>query len=116
VFPDVNSPSSVIRNEELLLLRAEARMLGMPQDLAGATADLNRVRAAASSPPIDPLAGDRNALLTRLLYERRYSLFFEGFRWVDLKRFGRLGDIRAERPADRVMQGGWPYPANEVPQ
>lgn len=116
VFPDVNSPSSVIRNEELLLLRAEARMLGTPQDLAGATADLNRVRAAASAPPIDPLTGDRNALLTRLLYERRYSLFFEGFRWVDLKRFGRLGDIRAERPADRVMQRGWPRPVNEVPQ
>jgi hypothetical protein len=116
IFPEPNSPTAIIRNEELLLLRAEARILGATPDLAAALADINRVRAAANAPALTTLGADRVAQTTRLLYERRYSLFFEGFRWVDLKRFNRLSDIKAERAADVVNTTGFPRPVNEIPQ
>ncbi len=115
IFPEPNSPTSIIRNEELLLLRAEARMFGSTPDLAGALADINRVRAAANAPALTTVGADRNTQLSRLLYERRYSLFFEGFRWVDLRRFNRLGDIKAELN-HVVNTTGFPKPVNEIPQ
>ncbi len=116
IFPDPFSPTAIIRNEELLLLRAEARMFGATPDLAGALADINRVRAAANAPALTTVGADRNAQISRLLYERRYSLFFEGFRWVDLRRFDRLGEIRAELANHRVNTTGFPKPVNEIPQ
>jgi hypothetical protein len=116
VYPTNTSPACIIRNEELLLLRAEARMFGTTPDLAGALADINRVRAAANAPAITTLGADANARTSRLLYERRYSLFFEGFRWVDAKRFNRLGDLPVERTGDAVSVRGWPIPIREIPQ
>lgn len=116
LYPTQNSPTSIIRNEELLLLRAEARMFGASPDLAGALADINRVRTAANAPALTTVGADRNAQTTRLLYERRYSLFFEGFRWVDHKRFNRLSDLPVERSIDRMYTAGWPKPVNEIPQ
>jgi hypothetical protein len=42
---------------------------------------------APYSGPVTPAA-----LLDELLYNRRYSLLFEGgHRWIDARRFGRLG-------------------------
>jgi hypothetical protein len=116
IFPEPFSTTPIIRNEELLLLRAEARMLGAAPDLAGALADINRVRAAANAPALTTVGADRNAQISRLLYERRYSLFFEGFRWVDLRRFDRLDDIKAELANHRVNTTGFPKPVNEIPQ
>jgi starch-binding outer membrane protein, SusD/RagB family len=38
-----------------------------------------------------------------LLYERRYSLLWEqGARWIDARRFNRLGDILADVPSGNV--------------
>jgi starch-binding outer membrane protein, SusD/RagB family len=116
LYPDNTTPASIIRNEELLLLRAEARMFGATPDLAGALADINRVRAAANAPQITTVGADRAAQTTRLLYERRYSLFFEGFRWVDMKRFGRLSSLPVEATGHAVSQTGWPTPVREIPQ
>ncbi|MFQ5752440.1 MAG: RagB/SusD family nutrient uptake outer membrane protein [bacterium] len=107
---------SIIRNEELLLLRAEARIgLG---DFAGAEVDMNIVRAAAG------LAGytgtDAGNALDRLLHEKRYSLFAEGHRWIDMRRYGRLDQLPidrtgdANRPDDQVFKQ-WPIPFDEVP-
>jgi starch-binding outer membrane protein, SusD/RagB family len=116
IFPEPNFSTTIIRNEELLLLRAEARMLGTMPDVAGALADINRVRAASNAPALTTIGADRTAQITRLLYERRYSLFFEGFRWVDLRRFDRFADIRAERTIDRINTTGLPKPVNDIPQ
>ena len=33
------------------------------------------------------------ALETEILYQRRYSLWLEGHRWVDARRTGRLNEI-----------------------
>jgi hypothetical protein len=86
---DVSHPIPIIRNEELLLLRAEAK-LGQ-NDLAGAIADINVVRTNAGK--LAPYAGPStpDAVLTELLYNRRYSLLWEqGTTWIDARRFGRI--------------------------
>ena len=101
VYPTNVSPVPIIRNEELILIRAEANIgLG---NRAAAIADLNFVRTNAGGlPPLpDSFAGD---LVAELLYDRRYSLFFEyGHRWVDARRYNRLGDLRKQLPSHRVF-------------
>lgn len=104
-------PLPIIRNEELLLLRAEANIgLGA---FATAEADINVIRAAAglaASPTLDAT----NAL-DQLLHEKRYSLFLEGHRWVDMRRYGKLGDLPIDRSGDAVVTD-FPVPETEVPE
>ena len=57
----------------------------------------------------------QSALLTEMLYERRYSLFCEGHRWVDLRRYGLLGTLPIDRPGDQVWSA-FPIPVSEVAQ
>jgi hypothetical protein len=88
IYTSPASPVSIIRNEELLLLRAEARFF--TGNAVGAMEDLNRVRTISGG--LMPIAGvpvSEMAFVDALLYERRYSLAFEGHRWIDLRRFGR---------------------------
>ncbi|MES2521261.1 MAG: RagB/SusD family nutrient uptake outer membrane protein [Gemmatimonadota bacterium] len=113
VYPTNVSPIAIIRNEELILLRAEANIgLG---NRAAAIADLNVVRTTAGGLP--PLASDfAGDLVTELLYDRRYSLFFEyGHRWVDSRRYGRLGDLRKQLATHRVFPLV-PIPVDECSQ
>lgn len=82
-------PIGILRNEELVLLRAQAE-IGL-NDLAAATADLNLVRV--NSGGLTPYATftSTDAAIDALLYEKRYSLLFEGpQRLVDLRAYGRL--------------------------
>ena len=101
-------PAPLIRNEELILLRAEAEIgLG---DLTGAVTDLDRIRTrsgglAPYNGPVTP-----EALLDELLYNKRYSLLFEGgHRWIDLRRYGRLGTLPLDRPEHRRFDK-FPFP------
>ncbi len=89
-------PIPIITNEELLLLRAEARYF--TGDAPGALQDLNRVRTVAGGlPALSGFASDA-AFISALLYERRFSLMFTGHRWIDHRRFGRLGDLPLDIP------------------
>jgi hypothetical protein len=85
----------VIRNEELLLLRAEARWF--TGDKPGAIADLNLVRSTSGGGAIGlspaTIASTDAAFIDALLYERRFSLLSEGHRWVDHRRFGRMAQL-----------------------
>jgi hypothetical protein len=101
VYPTNVTPIPIIRNEELILLRAEAQ-LGLG-NRAAAIADLNFVRTNAGG--LAPLPADFSGdLVTELLYDRRYSLFFEyGHRWVDSRRYNRLGELRKQLPSHRVF-------------
>jgi hypothetical protein len=87
------SPMGVIRNEELILLRAEARLA--TGDKAGAIADLNQVRINSGGLPASTLtaASPDADVLTGILYESRYSLYLEGHRWIDSRRYGRLNTL-----------------------
>jgi len=97
-YPVQTTPVPIIKNAELVLLRAEARYF--TGDKAGALTDLNYVRstdgglAALGAGDIDT----DEKFITRLLYERRYSLFLEGHRWVDVRRLGRLNTLPLDHP------------------
>ena len=84
------SSIAVIRNEELILLRAEAKLA--TGDKSGAIADLNVVRVNSGGLPASSLtaASSNDQILTGILYEKRYSLMMEGHRWVDMRRYGKL--------------------------
>ncbi len=111
LFSSSTSPMAIIRNEELLLLRAEANIgLG---DLPSAEADINHVRAAAGLDPVT--LSDAEQAVDQLLFERRYSLFGEGHRWVDMRRYGRLDQLPVDRPGDSVVEM-MPVPFNERDQ
>jgi hypothetical protein len=104
-------PAPLIRNEELILLRAEAR-LGLG-DLTSALEDLNLIRINSGgllpySGPVTP-----EAILDELLYEKRYSLLFEGgHRWIDLRRYGRLGTLPLDLPEHRRFDK-FPFPQSD---
>jgi hypothetical protein len=99
LYPGPDASVPLIRNEELILLKAEALFFKTPSDPVGAVAELNIVRVGSGG--LLPLVGvPSDATFTdQLLYERRYSLMFEGgHRWIDLRRFGRL--LPLDKPTD----------------
>jgi len=105
IYESNTDPVAMIRNEELILLYAEANMVDDPGEAEMA---INVVRNAAGLGPVVPGSVDED----RLLYERRYSLFAEGHRWIDLRRFDRLDELVIDRAGDnRVTQ--FPIPQNE---
>jgi starch-binding outer membrane protein, SusD/RagB family len=103
------APIPIIRNEELILIYAEvnAQTGGTNEALAA----INRIRKAAG---LQNYAGptDKNSLIAEILKQRRYSLFGEGHRWVDLRRYNLLSQLPKDRPDDDVWQQ-FPIPANE---
>jgi len=109
VYATNTSPIPLIKNEELLLIRAEAKW--KTGDPTGALADLNIVRTTSGGlTAIAAFPGDP-AFETELLYNRRYSLLFEyGHRWVDLRRFNRLGDLHGPRGAGDLVFDKVPIP------
>jgi len=114
VYKSPSDPVPIIRNEELILLRAEANIgLG---NLAAALTDINFIRQNSGNLP--PYAGavTQPALLAELLYNKQYSLFFEGgHRWIDLRHYGLLGTLTRESSASgtRHFFLRFPFPTNE---
>ena len=109
LFKSPADPMPIIRNEELLLIRAEARI--HTGDLNGAVTDLNRIRQAAGLPAYTgPVTV--TALINEMLHQRRYALFGEGHRWIDMRRYGRLDELPIDRPGDNVWEQ-FPLPASE---
>jgi starch-binding outer membrane protein, SusD/RagB family len=115
-YPSPNSPIPLIRNEELILLHAEAS-IGL-NDLGTAVTDLDLVRTTSGG--LAPYSGpvDQPSLLTELLYNKRYSLMYEGgHSWIDFRRYGRLADLATnERPGPPpdVIFSTLPIPTAEV--
>ncbi len=105
VYSSVLAPIPIIRNEELILLRAEAE-LGLGNQ-PGAAALLNYIRVNSGRLP--PRAGldvaPADTVINEVLRQRVYSLLFEGgHRWIDARRYGRLYSI----------PGVWPGLPNAV--
>jgi hypothetical protein len=99
IWPTISSPIPIVRNEELILLRAEAR-LGTG-DKAGAIADLNTVRVGSGGLPPSTLtpASPVDDIVLGILYEKRYSLMMEGNRWVDMRRYNKLNLLPLDIPS-----------------
>jgi len=106
-------PIAIIRNEELILLRAEARYF--TGDRAGALVDINLVRTKAGGLDARVSFTSDDDFLDELLYNRRLSLLFEGHRWIDMRRFGRLGQLTLDLPS-HVVVPGLPLPQLECLQ
>ncbi len=112
VYATNTSPIPIIRNEELVLLRAEARYYRA--DAVGAADDLNTIRTRAGSLaailPTD--IATEATFLDELLYNRRWSLLFEGHRWVDMRRFGRVDTLPRDLPT-HIIISQLPVPQGE---
>ncbi len=104
LYADRSAPIPIITNEELILLRSEARWF--TGDKLGAITDLNIVRQTSGGLPPSTLtvASSDAEYITALLYERRYSLLFEGRRWIDHRRFGRLSSLPLDVPTHFVAK------------
>ena len=101
---DLGADIPWITNEELILLRAEIRWNdGNP---GGAISDLNLIRTMVGNLPasgLTPTSSDAE-FVDELLYNRLYSLMWtQGTRWIDARRYNRLGDLPLDRPGDQVF-------------
>lgn len=109
IYSSNTASASIIRNEELILIAAEANIGG---NNSAAVDAINVVRVAAG---LAPYSGgmDDASLTDEILKQRRYSLFGEGHRWIDLRRYNRLDEIPLDRAGDKVHVQ-FPRPASEV--
>ena len=90
LYPTQTSPIPVIKREELLLIAAEAN--ANTGNLPLAVIQINKVGTAYGLPAYTgPITAA--GLTDEILYQRRYSLFFEGQRWVDLRRLNKLDKL-----------------------
>jgi hypothetical protein len=116
------SPLPIIRNEELILLRAEANLALGNTSLA--IQDINRIRTSvlAGLPAIgDPYVPNAAlnqpaALLDELLYQKRYSLWGEiGTVWLDMRHYGKVLEIPRYHSSYRLFDI-FPIPESECLQ
>jgi hypothetical protein len=111
-YPSPGSLIPIVKKEELILLRAEANIgLG---NLPAALPDINTIRQTSGG--LAPLAdlGTADAALTELLYNKLYSLMFEGaHRWIDARHYGRLDQLPVDRAGDIVFST-LPIPTDET--
>ncbi len=103
-------PIPLIRNEELILIYAEAKAQLGGTNLADAVIAINKIRAAYNLLPF--ASASQAAIIDEMLKQRRYSLYGEGHRWIDMRRYNRLNTLPIDRPGDDVWVQ-FPVPANE---
>ncbi len=110
LYPTPTTPVPIIRNEELLLIRAEANFA--TGQSASALTDINTVRTVSGGLAALTSLPSGSAGLDIIMYERRMSLLFEGHRWVDMRRWGRLAQLPLDRPTFFVAKV-MPVPGGE---
>lgn len=94
------SPIDILRNEELILLYAEANILA--NNLNEAASALSVIRNGANLPDYSG-AVTSDALTAELLTQRRYSLWAENSRLYDVRRYNLQGTLPIDRPGDQVF-------------
>ncbi|MCI5081156.1 MAG: RagB/SusD family nutrient uptake outer membrane protein [Saprospiraceae bacterium] len=111
LYASSTSPISIIRNEELILLYAECNI--QTDNPGEAVNAINVIRSAHGLPDYDG-STDKDALIDELLFQRRYSLWGEGNRMFDLRRYGRLNDqfVPIDRAGD-IIHMQFPIPLTE---
>ena len=102
------SPIDIIRNEELVLLYAEANI---GSDSSEAIKALNIIRNAAGLNNYEG-SSTQTALTDELLKQRRYSFWCENHRMYDLRRFGKSSTLPIDRQGDQVFNI-FPVPLTE---
>jgi hypothetical protein len=107
------APIALLKDEELVLLRAQAEIEA--GQLANALLDINAVHTTYDPTPVAP-APTVAAYRAAVLFEKRFSLLFEGpQRLVDLRAYGYLnsGHFAAELPTD-PYNNAFPIPRAEL--
>jgi len=109
LYTTSTAPVGIIRNEELILIYAEANI-----QLNHFTEAVNALNTIRNGHGLGNYGGAVNqaALIAELLYERRYSLFLEGHRWIDLRRYNLLNTLPIDRTGDEVWTK-FPLPVTE---
>ncbi|MBK5195482.1 MAG: RagB/SusD family nutrient uptake outer membrane protein [Proteiniphilum sp.] len=91
-----SSHSNIIklRLADILLLKAEALIMEETPDLAGATTIINTIRNRVGLAPLSSsTTSSKENMENALLKERRLELAFEGQRWYDLCRLGKVEEV-----------------------
>jgi hypothetical protein len=109
VYASSTAPIAIIRNEELILIYAEANI--QLNNLEEGVKAINVIRNGHGLPDYSGTI-TQSALITEMLKQRRYSLFFEGHRWIDLRRYHLLNTLPVDRPGDDVWSE-FPLPTTE---
>ncbi len=111
IYQSTSASVPFIRNEELILLRAEANAgLG---NVADAADDINFIRTTSGglAARTDITAAN---VLDEVLRQKWFSLLFEGgHRWIDLRRYGKLGELPLAVPSHQV-NAMFPIPEAET--
>lgn len=104
-------PIPFLRNEELILIYAEANaQLGNTGEAVNA---INQIRTTWGLPDYSG-ATTTEALIDEILFQRRYSLWAEGgHRWIDARRYNRIDDIPTELDGGQVFRSV-ARPNNEI--
>lgn len=101
MYPAGATPVPILRNEELVLIAAEvAAQRGRTSD---AVRLINVIRSAAGLGNYTG-AQTKDALIDAILKERLYSLWYEGHRWVDMRRYGKFSQIHLPVAGMRVLE------------
>lgn len=108
---NTNEYSVVFRLEEVYFILAEA--LAKQNRLNEAMPYLNATRERAGLSTLTSLSAE--SFINELLAEKRREFFSEfGHRFFDLKRLGRLNELKTLKPNWEDFKSLWPLPQNEL--
>ena len=109
VYTSSTAPLPIIRNEELILIYAEANI-----QLNNLNEGVKAINVIRNGHQLGDYSGavTKDALINEMLKQRRYSLFFEGHRWIDMRRYNLLNTLPIDRPGDDVWTQ-FPLPVTE---
>ncbi len=102
------SPIDMLRNEELILVYAEANI---GTNAAQAVAGIDKIRTEAGLPAYSGATTDAD-LVTEMLNQRRYSLWSENHRMFDLRRYNLNSTLPIDRAGDLIYDV-FPIPFSE---
>ena len=109
LYNSIYDPVPIMRAVELQLLQVEVHLPN--GDYASAESIMNSIRSAAGA--TEYTGTDATNAVDRVLHEKRYSLFLEGHRIVDLRHYGKTGELPLDRDGDTVVT--FPIPETETP-
>jgi len=109
VYTSSTGTVPIIRNEELILIYAEVNI--QKSNFPEAVKAINKIRTGHNL-PVYSGAQTQDALTTELLKQRRFSLFYEGHRWIDMRRYNLLSQLPIDRTGDDIWDK-FPLPVTE---
>jgi len=110
VYQSSTANIPIVRNEELILIYAEASIQN--GDFDNAIIAINVIRTKHGLEEYSNSEPSKDDLINEMLNQRRYSLFYEGHRWIDMRRYDKFGELPLDRPGDQVWSA-LPIPLTE---